>query len=116
MLALSAVPVIDSHTGCRAFTPGYARNLDDAMIQRLAGRGGVILVAFGSVFLDEAARAAYTRITAARDAARDALGLPPTDRAPRHDADPQIREWYRSYAETHPEVAESGRRPSGAAS
>ena len=48
--------------------------------------------------------------------ARDALGLPPTDRAPRHDADPQIREWYRSYAEAHPEVAESGRRPSGAAS
>lgn len=46
------VPVIASHSSCRHFTPGFERNMSDAMIQALAKNGGVIQINFGSGFLD----------------------------------------------------------------
>ena len=52
---LSEAPVIASHSSCRHFTPGFERNMDDAMIKRLAEGGGVIQINFGSAFLTEAA-------------------------------------------------------------
>ena len=51
VLELSTAPVIASHSGCRAFTPGWERNLDDGRIRRLAERGGVIHITFGGSFL-----------------------------------------------------------------
>lgn len=54
----SAVPVIASHSSCRAFTPGFERNMSDEMIVALAERGGVIQINFGSGFLSAAYRAA----------------------------------------------------------
>ena len=47
----SAAPVIASHSSCRAFTPGWERNMDDAMIRTLAEGGGVIHITFGESFL-----------------------------------------------------------------
>lgn len=58
VLELSAVPVIASHSSCRAFTPGFERNMSDEMIVALAERGGVIQINFGSGFLSAAYRAA----------------------------------------------------------
>jgi len=57
VMRLSAVPVIASHSSCRHFTPGFERNMSDAMIQRLAEAGGVIQINFGSGFLDAEIRA-----------------------------------------------------------
>lgn len=46
------VPVIASHSSCRKFTPGFERNMSDDMISTIKGNGGVIMVNFGSTFLD----------------------------------------------------------------
>lgn len=59
VLELSDAPVIASHSSCRAFTPGWERNMSDSMIRRLAGNGGVIQIAFGSSFLKEEYRKHY---------------------------------------------------------
>lgn len=50
-VAISTAPVIASHSSARSFTPGFERNMDDAMIRRLAENGGVIQINFGSSFL-----------------------------------------------------------------
>ncbi len=46
------VPVIASHSSCRKFTPGFERNMDDDMIRQMKSNNGVIMVNFGSSFLD----------------------------------------------------------------
>ena len=52
VLELTEAPVIASHSACRAFTPGWERNMSDEMIRRLAESGGVIQIPFGSSFVD----------------------------------------------------------------
>ncbi|MBI4881439.1 MAG: membrane dipeptidase [Planctomycetes bacterium] len=52
VMELSVAPVIASHSAARAFTPGFERNMDDAMIRALAEKGGVIMINFGTTFLD----------------------------------------------------------------
>ncbi|UCF67470.1 MAG: membrane dipeptidase, partial [Acidobacteriota bacterium] len=49
---LSKAPLIDSHSGCRHFTPGMERNSSDEMIRKLAEGGGVIQINFGSMFIN----------------------------------------------------------------
>ena len=51
VMEVTTVPVIASHSSARAFTPGFERNMSDAMIERLADNGGVIMINFGSTFL-----------------------------------------------------------------
>lgn len=46
------VPVIASHSSARKFTPGFERNMADDMIRKMKDNGGVIMVNFGSSFLD----------------------------------------------------------------
>ncbi len=46
------VPVIASHSSCRKFTPGFERNMSDEMISMMKKNGGVIMVNFGTSFLD----------------------------------------------------------------
>ncbi len=53
VMRVSKVPVIASHSSCRHFTPGWQRNMSDEMIRKLAAKGGVIQINFGSGFLDE---------------------------------------------------------------
>ncbi len=55
-LRISRAPVIASHSSCRKFTPGFLRNMSDDMIRRMADNGGVIMVNFGSTFVDDASR------------------------------------------------------------
>ena len=52
VMKVSEVPVIASHSSCRKFTPGWARNMADDMIRELAKNGGVIQINFGSGFID----------------------------------------------------------------
>lgn len=52
VMDITKVPVIASHSSCRAFTPDFERNMSDEMITRLGENGGVIQINFGSTFLD----------------------------------------------------------------
>ena len=47
------VPVIASHSSARKYTPGFERNMGDDMIRTLGQHGGVIMINFGSTFLDK---------------------------------------------------------------
>ncbi|HCA80602.1 MAG TPA: peptidase M19 [Bacteroidetes bacterium] len=51
VMNVTNAPVIASHSSCRAFTPGFERNMSDDMIRLLAARGGIIMINFGSSFL-----------------------------------------------------------------
>jgi membrane dipeptidase len=48
----SKTPVVATHSSCRHFTPGWERNMNDDMIRRLAEKGGVIQITFGSIFVN----------------------------------------------------------------
>jgi len=61
VMEICAVPAIASHSSARHFTPGFERNMDDEMIQRLAENGGIIQINFGSTFLTEVANKYGTR-------------------------------------------------------
>ncbi|MDQ3015462.1 MAG: dipeptidase [Bacteroidota bacterium] len=52
VMELSRVPVLATHSSCRAFTPGWERNMSDEMIKLLGKKNGVIQINFGSDFLD----------------------------------------------------------------
>jgi membrane dipeptidase len=56
VIRLSAMPVVATHSSCRAFTPGFERNMSDDMIRELAAHGGVIQINFGSAFLKDEVR------------------------------------------------------------
>lgn len=53
VMEITKAPAIASHSSCRHFTPGFERNMSDAMIKRLAENGGVIQITFGSTFISE---------------------------------------------------------------
>ncbi len=53
VLEITKSPVIASHSSCRAFTPGWERNMSDEIIKLLAQNGGVIMINFGSSFISE---------------------------------------------------------------
>jgi membrane dipeptidase len=57
VLELSRTPVIASHTGCRSLTPGFERNMTDGMMAAIAAEGGVVQLAFGSMFIIDKYRA-----------------------------------------------------------
>ncbi|MEM6336356.1 MAG: dipeptidase [Bacteroidota bacterium] len=52
VMDLTDVPVIASHSSARHFTPEFERNMSDDMIRRLGEEGGVIMINFGSTFID----------------------------------------------------------------
>jgi membrane dipeptidase len=56
VLKVTKAPVIASHSSCRAFTPGFQRNMADDMITALGKNNGVIQINFGASFLDSVAR------------------------------------------------------------
>jgi membrane dipeptidase len=65
VMKVTRAPAIASHSSCRAFTPGFERNMSDGMIRALGKNGGVIQINFGASFLDSVARE--------NDALRDSL-------------------------------------------
>ena len=66
IMTLSKAPVIASHSSCRHFTPGFHRNMSDAMIKTLAKKGGVIQISFGAMFLNQRSADSYTKISQIR--------------------------------------------------
>ncbi|MGH2567461.1 MAG: dipeptidase, partial [Bacteroidota bacterium] len=51
-LALTKAPVIASHSSCRAFTPGWERNISDELVKEVAQNGGAVMINFGRSFLN----------------------------------------------------------------
>ncbi|SOE21863.1 membrane dipeptidase [Spirosomataceae bacterium TFI 002] len=52
VMAVTPVPVIASHSSLRHFTPGFERNMTDEMVKMMKDNGGVIMINFGSTFVD----------------------------------------------------------------
>lgn len=52
VIEMSPVPVIASHSSARKFTPGFERNMSDDMIRKMKTNNGVVMVNFGSTFVD----------------------------------------------------------------
>ena len=52
VIQISNAPVIASHSSCRYFTPEWERNMNDEMIKTLADHQGVIMISFGSSFIN----------------------------------------------------------------
>lgn len=66
VLEISKVPVIASHSSCRAIT-GAPRNLTDEMMKALADAGGVVCINFFPGFVDEVWRAKWNSLKPARN-------------------------------------------------
>lgn len=77
VMEVTTVPVIASHSSARAFTPGFERNMSDAMIERLAENGGVIQINFGSTFLLKRVQDDRDALRERFAAEREARGLEP---------------------------------------
>lgn len=56
VLETTNAPVIASHSSCRALAD-HVRNMDDAMLKGLAENGGVVMINFYPVYIDEEASA-----------------------------------------------------------
>ncbi len=56
VMEITKVPAIASHSSCRKFTPGFERNMDDEMIKKMKVNNGVIMINFGSAFIDQKVR------------------------------------------------------------
>jgi len=94
VMALSKAPCIASHSSCRKFTPGFERNMNDDMIRALGRNGGVIMINFGSAFLDSKIQ---ERETALRNELSDIL-----DKKGLKDSDPAAKEVIEAFQKAHP--------------
>src|SRR5947209_4146804 len=72
VLDVSKAPVIASHSSARVFS-NHRRNIPDELLKRIGQNGGVVMVNFYTVFLDEEVRAASVERDARLKAQRDAL-------------------------------------------
>src|SRR5437588_2910384 len=61
-LEISKVPLIASHSSCRALC-NHVRNMSDEMIKALAAKGGVIQINYEKSFIDQAYKDAYDKET-----------------------------------------------------
>jgi membrane dipeptidase len=62
VLAYTKIPVIASHSSVRKYTPGFERNMSDDILLKLKSNGGVIMINFGTDFLD-GEKSAYNKKT-----------------------------------------------------
>jgi len=94
VIRLSTAPVVATHSSCRAFTPGFERNMSDDMIKALAANGGIIQINFGSAFLrDEIRRQPETE--------RAAINRYLTEHGLKKD-DPEAKAFAAEYRKEHP--------------
>jgi membrane dipeptidase len=94
VIELSQTPVIASHSSARHFVPGFERNMSDEMIVRLAQKGGVMMINFGSTFISAEAQTASDAMYAAATAFATERGLSP--------GDPQMQAFRQEYLRTRP--------------
>lgn len=100
VMELSTAPVLATHSSCRAFTPGWERNMSDEMIMELGKRGGVIQINFGSDFLDAEVTKARTANRNELNAILDAAGLKADDSL----AKPIIEDYKKKHPDLYADV------------
>lgn len=59
VLAVSRAPVMASHSSCRSIS-NMPRNLTDEQIKQIAAKGGLVMINFGSGFLDQSVYDQFT--------------------------------------------------------
>ncbi|MDO6692871.1 dipeptidase [Aliiglaciecola sp. 3_MG-2023] len=74
VIELSKAPVIASHSSLRRFTPGFERNMTDEMLVALAENGGVVMINFGSTFVDQVSRGWRITLSEKRKAIEQEFG------------------------------------------
>jgi membrane dipeptidase len=74
-IELSQAPVIASHSSCRKFTPGWERNISDDLIRKLAAKGGVVQINFGSSFISDESRKSWDAVREQVNGELEAKGL-----------------------------------------
>lgn len=99
VMETTKVPCIASHSSCRAFTPGFQRNMDDDMIKRLGQNGGVIQINFGTSFLDGEIRAFQEKKRQELEELLNKRGLKNNDPAAKEVIDAFEKENPRLYAD-----------------
>ena len=62
IIKITQKPIIASHSSPRALTPGFERNLNDEMIELIAQNEGVVLVNFGSAFVNSRSNKMFSEI------------------------------------------------------
>jgi membrane dipeptidase len=72
VLDVSKAPVIASHSSARVFS-NHKRNVSDELLRRIAKNGGVVMINFYPVFLDEKVRVAGLERDARLKAQRDQI-------------------------------------------
>lgn len=55
-------PVIASHSSARHFTPDFERNMSDDLIKELANNEGIVMINFGSTFLDSTSQSSQEQV------------------------------------------------------
>jgi len=93
VMELSQVAAIASHSSCRHFTPDWERNMSDEMIKKLAQKGGVIMINFGSSFIADNARKQRSKMWKAMEKFK-------TDNNVEH-GDPRLKAFRAKYASEH---------------
>ncbi len=73
-IEISTAPVIASHSSLRTFTPGFERNMDGDMIKALGKNGGVVMINFGSTFVDQVSRNWRTKFVEERNKLVEEVG------------------------------------------
>lgn len=75
VLEITEAPVIASHSSLRQFTPGFERNMNDAMLKALAKNGGVVQINFGSSFVSQYANSWYDLMKVKRKKTENKYGM-----------------------------------------
>lgn len=78
VMETTQAPVVATHSSCRHFTPGFERNMSDELIKRLGENGGVIMINFGSTFLDSASSNSMDKVEAEISQKIEEKGLDPS--------------------------------------
>ena len=99
VMEITKAPVIASHSSCRKFTPGWARNIGDEMIKLVASGGGVIQINFGSAFLTEEANKQSTEYWDTVKAFREEHNLTSADEESKQFQKDYWKERERNYAD-----------------
>ncbi|MFK7809002.1 MAG: dipeptidase [Saprospiraceae bacterium] len=81
VINFTKVPVIASHSSCRKYTPDFERNMNDDMLLELKKNGGVIMINFGSTFLDKTVQDERNKLGAQLQSILEAQGLGWDDKA-----------------------------------
>lgn len=92
-IGITKAPVIASHSSCRKYTPDFQRNMNDDMIRALAKNGGVIMINFGSDFLEGRVQKLREEMREKMQAALEEKGL---ERVDEH-AKPIIEDFEKRY-------------------